>query len=291
MQGYPDPFSDIVSLLDRQDTNRGNGASSDPASGANEVATDSDNCPPIDDATLNFTADELRAADDEKRSGDLEGVTARMLRLGWDLFAQRGDLRTAVLMLERALGSARLCGSNEAELEVTSKLGGLCRRAGDYASAAALLERCAQVAEESGLARRRQQALSSLIELHTKLADEYTESDDLDAAVEHIRAALAAARGCGDRKEEAECLHSCARLTLRNGDIEEAADLARQYIALCESLKASKQEELEREMAVGGQSRESDEHLDVPDIGRGYACLAKACRLAGKDEEALSALA
>jgi len=157
-------------------------------------------------ATLQFTAEELKLADMDKRKGDIESVTSRLLRLGWDLFAQRGDLPTAVAMLERALGAARLCESSELELEVTSKLGGLCQRAGDYASAAALLDRCAQIAEENSLVRRQQEALAALIRLHSKLAIDCRESDDLPGAVDHVKAALSASRGAGNRKSEAACL-------------------------------------------------------------------------------------
>jgi len=145
------------------------------------------------------------------------------------LHAVRGDFGAAVLVLERALTTAREVGSTRQFPQVMRPLGLAYAMLGRPDDGVSLLEEALQIVESMGVVVTHASTL-------TDLAEAYLVADRGEEAERAVQRALGIARDLGQRADQASALRLLGDVAMRRGSISDGRRCYDDSIALAESL-------------------------------------------------------
>lgn len=302
---------------------------SDPLLVSRVHATYGEFCHELDDFLGHREA--VRVALDAAEGAPSEELARALLATAW-VHSDSGAVRTSIPLLERALDVARsLDGPTRAEAEILSFLGTMLVELGEVTAGLARLEEAARVAEGQGLRALALEADGDRA-FHLMMSGRTAQGHDLAAAVREQALALGLAQQAAFAGEQlvdqwrdagrfddadllleqiktedyAEWRWRCMRAEqlMARGDLEPAAVLERETIALLEEVASSGDpwhcvRQVDLFAALGdpdtvlaslarffGDTPDADSPLTLSLCARGgYAALTHA-RLAGRDVEA-----
>jgi tetratricopeptide (TPR) repeat protein len=189
----------------------------------------------VSEDDMRFIKHHLVAAEEARRRGDVSVIYASYGKLAL-YYSKAGDPKTAVYFNEKILDVARFTQDATGEMEGNAKLGEAYETLRDLPTAIKYHEKHKALARARGAERREMSADEALTRVYRQAGEELEGEEDGEGALEMHVKCKAAAKACGNAKEEALAAFRAGRAHVLLERAGEGIPLLEEYLDIVAGL-------------------------------------------------------